>query len=146
MIVERATRADAAILRELLTAQLREHDIPTDGEQLVRAIDGVLHDPSRGFLLLARHGGEALGVAYVSFIWSIEHGGQSAWLDELYVIPAERGRGIGKLLLDAVIAGVRAAGALAIDLEVEADHARAENLYAREGFQKRTRQRWVRML
>jgi GNAT superfamily N-acetyltransferase len=68
---------------------------------------------------------------------------QLMWLDELYVEPAYRGGGIGARLLDAAIALARDRGALALDLEVTAAHARAANLYARWGFCRRDRARWV---
>jgi GNAT superfamily N-acetyltransferase len=138
---------DRADLLALLGAQLVEHALPVPATLAV-AIDGVLEDPRRGRLLLARREGDgvALGVAYISFIWSIEHGGHSAWLDELYVVPAERSRGLGQQLLDAVVAAARADGCFAIDLEVATDQSRAERLYERNGFRCHQRRRWVRVL
>jgi GNAT superfamily N-acetyltransferase len=143
LTLARATRADRAALLELLAAQLGEHDIALGDERLGRAIDGLLEDPDRGALLVAKRGGETVGVACLSWIWTLEHGGESAWLDELYVRPALRERGTGTALLHAAIAAARARGCLAVDLEVEAEHARAANLYAREGFRPHTRARWV---
>jgi hypothetical protein len=74
-------------------------------------------------------------------VFSLEHGGRAAWLDELYVVPAERGRGMGAALLDAACAHATAAGAVAVDLEVEAGHERAFSLYERRGFVRHARQR-----
>ncbi len=130
-------------LLALLSAQMAEHDIPTNSAELAVAIDAVLADPSLGVLLAAWSGGRAVGVAYVGWFMSLEHAGRSAWLDELYVTPDFRDRGIGQKLLHAVIDHCRAHGARAIDLEVEATHTRAANLYQREGFTPHSRQRWV---
>jgi GNAT superfamily N-acetyltransferase len=77
---------------------------------------------------------------------SVPRGGRSAWLEELYVVPDERNRGVGAAMLAAVLEEVAAAGAAAVDLEVEALHARAAHLYQRAGFAPLARARWVRPL
>jgi GNAT superfamily N-acetyltransferase len=136
---------DAALA--LLEAQLAEHAIAIERGRLAAAIDGALADARRGRILLARDAaGAAIGVAYVSFVWALEHGGQAAWLEELYVTPAARGAGVGTRLLRAACTAAAAAGCAAIDLEVEATHRRVEALYAREGFRRHARARWVRPL
>jgi GNAT superfamily N-acetyltransferase len=144
IVVMTAGPADRAALVDLLGAQMREHAIATDS--LAPAIDAVLADPTLGALLVAHEGARAIGVAYVSYIHSLEHGGRSAWLDELYVAPDRRDRGVGRRLLHAALDLARAQGCRAMDLVVEADHARAANHYAREGFAARTRQRFVKRL
>jgi GNAT superfamily N-acetyltransferase len=141
-----AAASDREALRALLEAQLREHEIPIESAALERAIDGVLERPERGRMLLAEQGGRAIGVATLSFVWTLEHGGRAAWLEELYVAPERRGRGTGSALLEAAIAAAADAGALAVDLEVEESHARAGGLYLRHGFRAHTRRRFVRAL
>ena len=126
--------------------QLAEHAIEVSREVLLAAVDGVFADERRGFFLLARQGEEAAGVAYVSLTWSLEHGGKSSWLEELYVLPQWRNQGIGALLLDSAIEAARLRGCAALDLEVESAHARAANLYARHGFRPHSRSRWVKRL
>lgn len=141
---------DRAAVLELLAAQMAEHAIPLEAHRLARAVDGALADlgvrEPRALILVAERASELLGVAYVAFTWTIEHGGKTSWLEELYVRPAERASGLGTALLRAACDAARAHGAAAVDLEVEADHARVEGLYLREGFQRRTRSRWVRFL
>jgi RimJ/RimL family protein N-acetyltransferase len=51
------------------------------------------------------------------------------------ILPAARGRGGGRALLDAVLEHARAVGAHKVDLEVWTDNARAINLYAAMGFE-----------
>jgi GNAT superfamily N-acetyltransferase len=146
MDVRSATFADREILARLLAAQLAEHGISLDAPLLAAAIDGVIERPERGRFLIARASGEDVGVAYVSFLWALEHGGKSAWLEELYVVPAQRSAGFGTTLLRAACALARDEGCAAMDLEVEADHARAARLYEREGFRAHRRARWVKVL
>jgi GNAT superfamily N-acetyltransferase len=142
--IEPARRDDRDTILDLIVRQFDEHAINAPHEALRQAIDAVLSDADLGFILLARRDGVAIGVAYVAFICSLEHCGRSAWLEELYVLPAERGRGIGEMLLQAALAGTRERGCAAVDLEVERSQQRAENLYRRAGFEPMTRARWVR--
>jgi GNAT superfamily N-acetyltransferase len=93
-------------------------------------------------LLVAVAHGAIVGVAAVTFVLSLEHGGLSAWLEELYVDPPARGHGIGASLLRAAQALASAHGAHAIDLEVETGHERVNTLYERFGFRRHARQRW----
>src|SRR5262245_9676399 len=132
VIIALATASDRESLLALLEAQLREHDLPTGG--LAAAIDGALAVPARGAFLVAREGPRIVGVAYLSFNWTLEHGGRAAWLEEIYVLPERRSGGLGRRLLQRVVEHARASGCLAIDLEVEASHSRAARLYEREGF------------
>jgi ribosomal protein S18 acetylase RimI-like enzyme len=107
----------------------------------------MLDDPRRGAILVARQdGGRAVGVAYVSFTWCLEHGGKTSWLEELYVVPDLRGRGLGQALLAAAQVHAAAAGCAAMDLEVTEDHTRAARLYQRDGFRPLGRARWVKAL
>jgi ribosomal-protein-alanine N-acetyltransferase len=52
----------------------------------------------------------------------------------LAVLPARRGTGIGRLLLDAVIARAQTGGAGSVFLEVAEDNAIAQALYRHAGF------------
>ncbi|HEU4412572.1 MAG TPA: GNAT family N-acetyltransferase [Polyangiaceae bacterium] len=145
--VEPARAADLPALARLLGAQFAEHSIELEPAALREALRGLVEAPARGAVLVARdEGGRAVGIACLSYLWTLEHGGLSAWLDELYVTPACRGRGLGARLVREACARAAADGCAAVDLEVEADHARVERLYAREGFRAHRRARWVKPL
>lgn len=130
----------------LLAIQLHEHQVELEHAQLEAAVRGVLEDPSRGFVLVLELDGRCVGAAYVSFIWALEHGGHSAWLEEIYVEPAQREAGLGTEFLRAVIAECAARGCAALDLEIDVDHERVRSLYRRHGFDELPRRRLVRRL
>jgi GNAT superfamily N-acetyltransferase len=144
--IRRATPADVEEVTELLAAQLAEHDIPIDRADLAFAAEGILRVPERGFVLVATADERAVGVACVSLSWTVERGGNVAWLDELYVVPRMREHGLGGELLGEAIAAATAEGCRTIELEVETSHARAEHLYRRHGFGDLPRRRWTRPL
>jgi GNAT superfamily N-acetyltransferase len=141
-----ATRADRDDVLRLLALQFAEHDIFLEAARLEHVVDGQLDTPRNGRILVARLDGRVVGIAALSFIWTLEHGGMSCWLDELYVEPALRSHRIGTKLIHAAMECAAKDGCIAMDLEVEASHSRAANLYLREGFTAHARSRFVRML
>ena len=144
--VRLAQPADRDTALALLVAQLREHEIATPPAAIAAALDGLMAHPERGAVLVATLDGRVVGIAALSTTWTIEHGGSAMWLEELYVEPSYRSHGVGRALLSAAADAARAHGARTLDLEVEASHTRAANLYAREGFRRLERTRWVRRL
>jgi len=130
----------------LLENQFQEHRIPFETGELSKAFKELLNREELGLVLVALQQDQIIGFAAISLAWTLEHGGKTAWLDELYLLPEYREGGLGSKLLEAVIAETRQLGCLAIDLEVEQEHFRAENLYKRFGFEKLQRSRWAKML
>jgi ribosomal protein S18 acetylase RimI-like enzyme len=141
-----ARDADLAAAIALLAAQLDEHAIALDRATLDRAVRAIARDPALGKLLVARQDGRVVGVAVVSFLFTLEHGGRSAWLDELYVAPEARGLGIGRALTEEALRIAAEEGCVALDLEVEPGHEIAEGLYERMGFRRHARRRWMKRL
>jgi GNAT superfamily N-acetyltransferase len=144
--VTSATSSDCRECAQLLVEQLHEHGVDASADVLSRVLEKAVADEAGGFLLLARASHTIAGVAYVARILSAEHCGDVAWLEELYVTPAFRSRGIGTALLNAVIERARQTEMVAVDLEIDAGHIRAESLYRRSGFRPLNRSRWVRKL
>jgi len=134
---------DANAIVALLAAQLEEHAIPLAPELLVEAVHGALEDDGRALVLVSRVDDRPVGLAFLSFQWTLECGGRVLWLEELYVLPELRGRGIGGELLRATLEVARARACRAVELEVEASHARSANLYARAGFRPLDRVHWT---
>ena len=137
---------DVSIVAGMLAAQLREHQIPSREERLASALRGVLEHPHQGLVLVAATRGHAVGVAYVSFARPLEHDGEVAWLEELYVSPDSRGHGIGTTLLRAALARADSRGCVSLELEVQRGHERALGLYTRAGFRDLERRHLARPL
>ena len=138
--------ADRDVVVQFLLQQFAEHSISAPLDKLAAASDAVLATDNLGFVLLAYDDQRPVGLAYVALVWTLEHVGRSAWLQELYVAPDRRNRGIGRALLTAALDRAREIGCSAADLEVDEHHRRAETLYRRAGFAPLPRSRWVRTL
>jgi ribosomal protein S18 acetylase RimI-like enzyme len=93
--------------------------------------------PVRGRALVYKIAGSAQAYAFLISFWSNEVGGQICFIDELFVMPEFRNRGISKELISALIAGNHdfwPGERVALDLEVTPDNQRARGLYTRLGF------------
>ena len=139
--------AEISAAVDLLGCQLREHGVKTDLGKVRSVIERIVKDDRLGFVLVALEKNErpicvALGCAFLG----IEHGGMSGWIEELYVLPEFRQRGIGSLLVAECIRVASASGWRAIDLEIDSNHRRALALYERHGFTQLDRARLSRRL
>ncbi len=130
----------------LFEMQLAEHAVERSQTELTAGLTTLLAEPAQGFVLVAVAEGKPIGVAYVARILSLEHGGWSGWLDELYALPEWRSRGVGSALLAAAIAAATERGWTSLDLEVDTDHQRVISLYQRNLFRPVSRTRFVRHL
>ncbi len=69
--------------------------------------------------------------------FGIEYGGADAFVDDLYLVPEARGRGLGTVVLGLLEEQARELGAgnLALFLVVDPDNTPAQRLYRRRGFE-----------
>ncbi len=137
---------DVVAVASLLVAQLEEHAIPCRAEHVEAALREILAHEEAGFALVADRGRLAVGVAYVSFARPLEHAGQVAWLEELYVAPSHRACGLGTSLLREAASRADARGCVSMELEVNRGHERAARLYEREGFRDLERRHFAKPL
>ena len=126
----------------LLAAQLDEFSIQLPRARFLRTVEAALADDGRALVLVARRGGRPVGVAYLSFQWTLEGGGWAMWLEELYVLPELRNRGIGRRLVESALEVARDRGCRFVEIETETRLPRAGNLYARAGFKPLSRVHW----
>ncbi len=106
---------------------------PPDPAGTVRAF---LARPERGRIIVFAEGGTVHGYALLVPFWSNEYGGVVVFVDELYVTPDARGRGVGRGLF-AFIARERPFAAVAVFLEVSPENVPARGLYESIGFRQR---------
>jgi GNAT superfamily N-acetyltransferase len=87
------------LVRELARFERLEHEVEATAESLTDALFGP--QPVAG-ALLARSGGEPAGYAIYYFTFSSFVGRAGIWLEDVYVRPQFRKRGLGRRLIEAV--------------------------------------------
>src|SRR5262249_26338223 len=135
------TAADADVedvlrmMRELWAFEHLEFNVDRNRallQELVRHAD-------YGLCVVIERANITVGYFVLGFGFSLEFGGRDALLDELYVVPDCRGRGIGKAALEFAAAKCRERGLAALHLEADYFNKRAHALYLQFGFRDHER-------
>ncbi|HYZ86348.1 MAG TPA: GNAT family N-acetyltransferase [Bryobacteraceae bacterium] len=136
-------RADPADVEQLIGLVQRFHaeDGHAFDEAVVnRALRRLLDQPQRGELWVLEDETNAIvGYFVLGYGYSIEFHGVDAFLDELYLEPALRGRGWGSLLLSKAEEVAKRAGVRALHLEVTRANQHAAMIYERRGYRDHNR-------
>ena len=126
---------DAAVIAELLDRFNREYESPTPGAAVLAArLERLL---SSGDIVALLAGEPVVGLALLTVRSNVWYEGSVALLDELYVVPAERGRGIGTALLKAAEEECRLRGSELLEINVDGEDTHARHFYERHGYTNR---------
>jgi GNAT superfamily N-acetyltransferase len=112
----------------------QEAELEPDPAKQRRALEMILADASRARIYVARDGARIIAMAALHFTTSTAEGGKVAWFEDCIVRPEHRRKGLGKTLLEYVIAQAQAEGALRVMLLTDGDNASAQALYRKSGF------------
>jgi GNAT superfamily N-acetyltransferase len=134
-VVRRGEPADAEAIGRLLHDFNTEYEDFTPGPDKIAARVRELLADGDTVVLLA--GDPPDGLAVMRFRASIWVDVLECYLAELYVVPDKRGRGIGRVLMEAVMDAARAEGAGHIELNTSDDDVAARALYEKLGFTNR---------
>jgi GNAT superfamily N-acetyltransferase len=112
---------------------------PVPPENMRRTLRTLREQPMRGQALVLDLDGRASGYALLIAYWSNELGGETRFIDEIYVHPEQRRQGYATRLIEDLAAKALpfAAGATALTLEITPGNIAARRLYERLGFQAR---------
>jgi GNAT superfamily N-acetyltransferase len=127
-----ATSSDADTVARLLDAFNREYQVPTPGPDVLTArLRGLL---AGGDVIAFLAGDPAVAVALLTLRPNVWYDGPVVLVDELYVAPEARGRGIGSALLVAVESLTRERGGQLIEIAVDGADTDAHRFYERHGY------------
>lgn len=93
-------------------------------------------DSPNSHILLARLGNEIVGFIHLTTRMSILHNAPSGLIDELVVAKTHRGRGIGRLLIEAAINKCRDLGCCEVEVSTEMTNEKARAFYKSCGFEE----------
>jgi len=134
-VVRLATPTDADAVGQLLHDFNSEFDAPTPGAaKLSRRVGRLLLD---GQIAVLIGGSGPDGLAVLRFRPALWTDALECHLAELYVVPARRGQGLGRALMNAAIDLARGRGADYMDLGTSEDDLAARSLYESLGFSNR---------
>jgi GNAT superfamily N-acetyltransferase len=131
--------ADLADLLALMRAYCDFYAVQPPDDALLAMSRALIADPEReGVQLIARApgSGDALGFATVFWTWSTTRAARIGVMNDLFVAPAARGAGggrVGEALIAACAERCRAHGAVSLTWQTALDNARAQALYDRIG-------------
>lgn len=125
-------------LLALALAFRQEHGPEMPADRLTDVLRPLLEGLPHGAAYLIGPRRAPLGYVVLSFGYSLEMGGIDGFVDEIYVRPQVRGRGLARDALSALLQELARAGMGAIHLEVDRESA-AGGLYQRLGFERRER-------
>jgi ribosomal protein S18 acetylase RimI-like enzyme len=133
--VRRASAADAPVVAQLLYDFNTEFDEPTPAVPALAERYAELLESGELTVLLGGDGPD--GFAQLRFRPWVYSRDLDAYLEELYVVPARRGQGLGRALLEAAMDEARRGGAVHFELTTSEADTAARGLYDSAGFTNR---------
>lgn len=133
MHIERQTAVTDELVeafRRLMPQLSSSNSAPTRAE-----LAEMIESPAITLLVARNDGGEIVGSLTLA-MFRIPTG-RRAWIEDVVVDSAQRGRGIGEALTREALAVAKAAGATTVDLTSRPSREAANRLYQRVGFEKR---------
>ncbi len=136
--IQRATAGDVPALLPLVADYWSFEGIPGFEPQRVAAQLGrLLSEPGLGAGWVAEAEGAAVGYLLAVYVFSLEHLGLTAELDEFFVSLSQRGRGVGAELLRCAEAELVRAGCTNVSLQLSRGNDGAREFYHRHGYTER---------
>jgi ribosomal protein S18 acetylase RimI-like enzyme len=138
MLIRLATTEDASAIAALVRRYWVFESIGGFDLRRVRTLlRAVLSQPDLGACWVAEADGRLCGYLLAVFMFSLEHGGLMAEIDELFVSSAKRRAGVGSRLVTAAARDLGRRGLVRLQLELGVDNKRALQFYRRHGFRRR---------
>lgn len=133
--IHQALHQDIPQLAELISSLFQlEPEYQPNPEKHSRGLELLMDRPDQGMVFCARIDSHIVGMVTVQLVASTAEGAYSAWLEDMYVLPAWRGQGLGDGLIKAASAWARKHRATRIQALVDHENARAFDFYRKVRF------------
>ena len=137
MIVRKATVNDLPVLVEFTSLEAQEaEDNIIDLALLEKGVKTALEDPSVAiYWLMLDDNSNPAGSISALREWSDWNAGYYWWIQSLYIVPEERGKGHINALIAAVEEEMRSQGGIELRLYVHRHNEKAIRAYEKAGFE-----------
>lgn len=125
--------------QELMLAYYAEDGHEYRADVADAALEAILAGTAPAWFWLIECDGAVAGYVCVTGGFSLEVGAGDFFLDEIYIVPQARGRGLGQAAIAFAESEAKARGARRLCLEVQPDNTRAADLYRRCGYESHGR-------
>ncbi len=134
--IDIATADDLEPLADLLAELfMLESDFKPEREKQIAGLRLILDDPAVGQVFVLRVGGSVAGMANALFTVSTAEGCRVVLLEDVIVNAAYRRTGLGRQLVEHILAWAAANGLPRVTLLADRDNAPALAFYERMGFE-----------
>jgi len=132
--------SDVPDLMPMLRAYCDFYQVDPSDDRLRVLVAALIDDPSEGLQLIARDSdnGTPLGFATIYWTWQTLYAARVGVLNDLFVVPASRGTGTGRALIERCRELCRERGAEKLVWETAPHNATAQRLYDGIGSEKST--------
>jgi GNAT superfamily N-acetyltransferase len=124
---------EAEELLPLMRAYCDFYEASPPDQGLLDMARTLIADSEEGSMFIARDGEAAVGFATLDWKWSSLKAAKIGYLEDLFVTPEARGRGIADALIEACAERCRERGAPAMQWQTAPDNRRAQVVYDRTG-------------
>ena len=134
--IRKATPADLKSLVSFAVAEAKEAEgVKKDSERVRQGISTALNDDSIAlYWVLEKKSIGVIGSVSMVKEWSDWNSGYYWWIQNMYILPVFRGKGLMERLVQALKDAARQAGALELRLYVHKNNAQAVIAYQKAGF------------
>jgi ribosomal protein S18 acetylase RimI-like enzyme len=133
--IRRATKDDIAILLPLIHDYWSFEGIHHFQQDLVtQQLLRLFNESHLGSCWLSLANNVAVGYLLAVYVFSLENLGLTAEIDELFILPQYRGKGVGKALLQTAELEFLQIGCTSISLQVARGNEPARSFYHRNGY------------
>jgi GNAT superfamily N-acetyltransferase len=133
-LIRLATLTDVDALVRMMRQFYAESNFSLSEQSASRAFEALLDDSRLGQVWMIEHDCHPAGFVVLTVSFSMEYGGLRGFVDDFFVAPQYRNRGLGHAALEEVKRACRRRGVRALMVETGPDNDAALNAYRRAGF------------
>jgi L-amino acid N-acyltransferase YncA len=141
-----ASEKDIPMILEMMEDFYKNESIPYDEVKSRATLRDFIMRQNAGKMWLINRNDKVVGYCCMVFSYTLEYHGPDCFIDEIYIRPEFQNKGMGKKALSLLEQYAKDRGIRAMHLFVFDENKKAFDIYAKNGFTKRSGSLMVKML